>query len=44
MGLFHDFPEELLLTAVMAAMEDAPVTHKSNNKSLELQRERRQEK
>ena len=37
-GLFHDFPEELRLTAVMAAMEDAPITHKENNQSLELQR------
>ena len=44
MGLFHDLPEELRLAAVMAEMEDAPVTHKANNQSLELQRERRQEK
>ena len=28
----------------MAAMEDAPVTHKANNQSLEIQREIRQEK
>ena len=40
-GMFHDFPEELQLTAVMAAMEDAPVTHQSNNQSLQLQSERR---
>ena len=33
-GLFHDFPEELRLTDVMAAMGYAPVTHKANNKSL----------
>ena len=43
-GLFHDFTEELQLTAVMEATEDAPVTHKANNQSLEVQRERRQEK
>ena len=42
--MFHDFPEELRLTAVMAATEDAPVTHKANNQSLEIQREIRQEK
>ena len=35
-GLFHNFPEELQLTAVMAALEDALVTHKANNQSLEL--------
>ena len=29
--MFHDFPEELLLNSVMAAMEDAPVTHQENN-------------
>ena len=34
--IFHDFPEELQLTDVMAAMNDAPVTHQANNKSLEL--------
>ena len=42
--MFHDFPEELRLTAVMAATEDAPVTHKANNQSIELQCERSQEK
>ena len=40
-GMFHDFPEELWLTAVMAEMEDAPVTHQAKNQSLEIQRERR---
>ena len=43
-GLFHDLPEDLQLNDVMAAMEDAPVTHKANNQSLELQCEIRQEK
>ena len=38
-GMFHDFTEELQLTAGMAAMEDAPVTHQSNNQSLQLQSE-----
>ena len=41
-GLFYDFPEELQLTAIMAAMEDTPVMHKANNQSLELQSEIRQ--
>ena len=31
-GMFHDFPEELRLTAVMAAMEDDPATNQANNK------------
>ena len=43
-GLFHDLPEELWITAVMSAMEEAPITHKANNQSLDIQRERRQEK
>ena len=43
-GLFHDLTEELRLTDVMTAMEDAPVTHKSNNQPLDLQLERIQEK
>ena len=43
-GMFHDLPEELRLTAVMKAMEGAPVTHQSKNQSLEIQHERRQEK
>ena len=42
--LFHNFPEELRLTALMAETEDAPVTHKSINQPLDLQREIRQEK
>ena len=42
--MFHAFPEELQLTALMAAMEDAPVTHQANNKSLEIQHGRRREK
>ena len=41
---FHDFPEELRLTVVMAAMEDTPIMHNADNQSLEIQRERRQEK
>ena len=43
-GTFQDFPEELWLTAIMAAMEDTPVTNHANNQSLEIQRERREEK
>ena len=30
-GMFHDFPEELRLTAVTAAMEDTPFTHQAKN-------------
>ena len=43
-GMFHDFTEELRLTAVMAEMDKNTVTHQSNNQSLELQCERRREK
>ena len=39
-GMFHDFTEELQITAVMAEMEDAPITHQAKNQPLELQRER----
>ena len=37
-GLFHGLPEELRITSVMAAMEDAPETRQSNNASTEAQR------
>ena len=40
--MFHDLSEELRLTAVMAAMEDATVTHQANNQSIDFQREIRQ--
>ena len=30
-GMFHDFPEELQLTAIMTAMEYTPVIHQANN-------------
>ena len=43
-GLFHEMPEELRITAVMVAMEDAPETRQSNNKSVELQREFKRKK
>ena len=42
--MFHDFTEELWLTDIMAAMEEAPVTNQANNQSIDLQCERRQEK
>ena len=39
-GLFHRvLPEELKMTAVMAAMEQAPATRKANNHAVERQRE-----
>ena len=41
-GMFHNFPEDFWLTAVMNEMEDAPVTHQADNPSLELQLERGQ--
>ena len=41
-SMFHYSPEEVQLTDVLAAMEDAPVTHKSNNQSIDPQREIRQ--
>ena len=37
-GLFQCLPEELKITAVMVAMEDAPATRKSNVASVEAQR------
>ena len=36
-GLFHGLPEELQITAIMTAMEQAPATCDSNNRALELQ-------
>ena len=36
-GLFHDLPEELKMTAVMAAMEQAPATRVTNNDALNRQ-------
>ena len=42
--LLDDLSEELRLTAVMEATEDDPVTHKANNQSLDIQRERGREK
>ena len=43
-GVFFTLPEELRLTAVMVAMEDAPYTRDSNNVTLALQRKRKREK
>ena len=40
-GMFHDFPEELKLTAITKSMEDTPVTHKAKNRSIDIQRDRR---
>ena len=38
-GLFHDLCEELKLTAVMVAMQDAPRTRKLNDDNFLFQRE-----
>ena len=43
-GLFHGLPEELRVTAMMAAMEEAPATRQSNNASIEAQRAWKQKK
>ena len=43
-GLFHGLPEELRVTAMMAAMEEAPSTRQSNNASIEAQRAWKQKK
>eukprot|EP00957_Ditylum_brightwellii_P140735 10721232-Ditylum_brightwellii.AAC.1 len=43
-GIFHTLPEELILTAIMVCMEDAPATKESNNKALSLQCQCRHEK
>ena len=40
-GMFHDFPEEVRLTAMMAIMEDNHVTNQANNQLLEIQCEKR---
>ena len=43
-SLFHDLPEELQITAMMCAMEEAPATRESNNNALEKQRESKRER
>ena len=43
-GLFHNLPEELKVTVMIAAMEDAPETHQSNRDVLEKQREHKRKK
>ena len=43
-GLFHGLPEELKITAVMAAMEDAPATRQSNVASIDAQRAMKRKK
>lgn len=43
-GLFHGLPEELKITAVMAAMEDAPATRQSNIASIDAQRAMKRKK
>ena len=43
-GMFQGLPEELRITAVMVAMEDAPATRKSNVASVEAQREMKAQK
>ena len=42
-GLFHGFPEELKITAVMCAMELAPATRELNNAAL-AQRQTKKDK
>ena len=41
-GLLHGLVEELKLTLIIMAMEDAPATRQSNNESLERQRKMKQ--
>ena len=43
-GLFHDLPEELNMTAVMAAMEQAPATRVTSNDALNRQREAKRQR
>jgi len=43
-GLFHNLPEELKVTAMIAAMENAPETRQSNRDALEKQREHKKKK
>ena len=43
-GLLHELPEELKVTAVMAAMEDAPATRQSNSAAIDAQRDMKRKK
>ena len=43
-GLLHNLPEELKITAVMAAMEDAPATRQSNSAAIDAQRAMKRKK
>ena len=40
-GLFHGMPEELKVTLIMVAMEDAPETRQNNSEALDEQRKMR---
>ncbi len=40
-GLFHGLPEELKVTLIMTAIEDAPEARRMNTAALELQRKMR---
>ena len=44
LGLFHDLPDELQITAIMCAMEFAPATQESNCHELERRRLAKQKK
>ena len=43
-SLFHDFPEELQITAIMCAVQEAPYTRHSNTNTMDRQRNTKQER
>ena len=43
-SLFHDFTEELLITAIMCAVQEAPATRKSNTNAMDIHCNTKQER
>ena len=42
-GKFHDFPEELQITAIMCALQEDPATRQSNTNAMDRQRNAKQD-
>ena len=43
-SLFHDFPEEFQITAIMCELQEAPVTRKSNKDAMDRHGNAKQER
>ena len=43
-NLFHDFPEELQISAIICAVKDAPDTRQSNTNNMDRHRNAKQER